>query len=210
MSKNNRSIESADSSPMWLRESAGEFLGTFVLVFFDCANIGNCSDAMNWDRCNSNDSHLLFCISSGAHLNPAVSLGMLLYGHLEFRKLPHYWLAQFAGAFLAAAIVHGFLNGPGSQHVTSSTTNACLIECAGTFLLLLVIFVLTKYNTHRFTVRFAPVFIGLTVSLLITVTSPFTSTGFNPARELGPQVFAYITGWEPVTLPDHGYANPET
>lgn len=75
-------------------------------------------------------------------------------------------------------------------------------EALGTLVLALVIFAVTdERNPAAPAGRLAPVFIGLTVAVLIAVLAPLTQACFNPARDFGPRLFAWLAGWGPVALP---------
>ena len=79
---------------------------------------------------------------------------------------------------------------------------AFLAECLGTFLLALAVFALTDpQNTGRPLDHAVPVFIGLTVAILISVIAPLTQACFNPARDMGPRTVAYIAGWGEIAVP---------
>jgi glycerol uptake facilitator protein len=79
---------------------------------------------------------------------------------------------------------------------------AWLVEFLGTMILAMVVFALTdEKNKERPLANLAPVFIGLTVSALISVLAPLTQAGFNPARDFGPRLFAYFAGWGSVAIP---------
>ena len=83
-----------------------------------------------------------------------------------------------------------------------SEPTACLAEALGTFVLALVVFAVTETrNQGGPGPRLAPVFIGLTVSALISVIAPLTQACFNPARDFGPRLFAYFAGWGRVAIP---------
>ncbi len=75
-------------------------------------------------------------------------------------------------------------------------------EFIGTLILALAVFALTdERNAGAPAPRFAPVFIGLTVAILICVIAPLTQACFNPARDFGPRLFAYFAGWGEIALP---------
>jgi glycerol uptake facilitator protein len=83
-----------------------------------------------------------------------------------------------------------------------SEPSAFLAEFLGTLVLAMVIFAVTDdRNPGAPPVGLAPVFIGLTVSALISVIAPLTQACFNPARDFGPRLFAFLAGWGSVALP---------
>jgi glycerol uptake facilitator protein len=80
---------------------------------------------------------------------------------------------------------------------------AILAEAFGTFLLVLLIFSLTEgCNVGRPGDALAPVFIGLSVTSIICLVAPLTQAGLNPARDFGPRLVAWMTGWGPAAFPD--------
>jgi glycerol uptake facilitator protein len=84
--------------------------------------------------------------------------------------------------------------------VTEAT--AFLAEFLGTLILALVIFAVTdSRNSVAPQSRLAPVFIGLTVAILISVLAPLTQACFNPARDFGPRLFAFLAGWGAIAIP---------
>jgi glycerol uptake facilitator protein len=83
-----------------------------------------------------------------------------------------------------------------------SLGTAMLVEAAGTFILVTMIFLLTEgCNVGRPSDGLAPLFIGGTVSALLAITAPLTQTGINPARDFGPRIIAYLAGWGSVAIP---------
>jgi len=84
-----------------------------------------------------------------------------------------------------------------------STFTAFLAEAAGTFILVFLIFSLTEgCNLGRPDDALAPLFIGLTVTVLIAILAPLTQAGLNPARDLAPRLFASFAGWGKAAFPE--------
>ncbi len=79
---------------------------------------------------------------------------------------------------------------------------AFVVEVLGTLILALVVFAVTdERNSAAPAGRLAPVFIGLTVAILIVVIAPLTQACFNPARDFGPRLFTWLAGWGSVAMP---------
>ncbi len=94
--------------------------------------------------------------------------------------------------------------GAGAVAVVSTLT-AFLTEAVGTFVLVFMIFSLTEgCNLGRPDDALAPLFIGLTVSVIIAILAPLTQAGLNPARDLSPRLFAALAGWGAAAFPDEG------
>lgn len=92
---------------------------------------------------------------------------------------------------------------PGVAGAVVSMPLAMAVEAFGTFLLVLIIFAMTEdCNVGRPSDNLTPVFIGLTVTSLICLTAPLTQTGLNPARDLGPRLVAWLSGWGEAAFPD--------
>jgi glycerol uptake facilitator protein len=83
------------------------------------------------------------------------------------------------------------------------TFAAFLAEAVGTFVLVFLIFSLTEgCNLGRPDDALAPLFIGLTVTVIIAILAPLTQAGLNPARDLSPRLFAALAGWGGAAFPD--------
>jgi aquaporin Z len=138
---------------------------------------------------------------SGAHFNPAVTLGLWAAGRFKATDIVPYIVAQAVGAVIAAAVLYliasgkpgfdvgGFAaNGYGDLSPTKYGLFACLVcEVVCTFIFLTVILGATH---GRAPVGFAPIAIGLALTLIHLISIPVTNTSVNPARSLGPALFA--------------------
>lgn len=90
----------------------------------------------------------------------------------------------------------------GKHTATISELAAILAEFLGTAILALIVFALIdERNSATPQARLAPVFIGITVAILICVIAPLTQACFNPARDFGPRLFAYFAGWGDIAIP---------
>lgn len=142
---------------------------------------------------------------SGCHLNPAVSVGLCAGGRFPLGELPGYIVAQVLGGIAGAAILYaiaaghpgfdlrgGFAsNGFGEHSPGHFTLGASLIcEFVLTFFFLFVIMGSTHGNAPR---GFAPLAIGLCLTLIHLISIPVTNTSVNPARSTGPALF--VGGW---------------
>jgi len=142
---------------------------------------------------------------SGCHLNPAVSLGLVVCGRFRAGDLLPYVIAQVAGAIAGAAILYliatgkagfdvhaGFASNGYDDHSPGkfSLGAALVCEFAMTFMFLIVILGATD---ERAPSGFAPIAIGLCLTLIHLISIPVTNTSVNPARSTGPALFA--GGW---------------
>ncbi|GFE59888.1 MIP/aquaporin family protein [Geobacter sp. AOG2] len=86
-----------------------------------------------------------------------------------------------------------------------STLSAFFAEAVGTFILVSMIFALTAgCNLGRPSEALSPLFIGLTVTVIISILAPLTQAGLNPARDLSPRLFSWFMGWGDAVFPDQG------
>ena len=142
---------------------------------------------------------------SGCHLNPAVSVGLWAGGRFKASELPPYIIAQVLGAIAGAGILYviasghagfdvhaGFASNGYGDHSPGgfSMASGLVCEVVMTFGFLFVILGSTHGNAPR---GFAPIAIGLCLTLIHLVSIPVTNTSVNPARSTGPALFA--GGW---------------
>ncbi|GAA3050336.1 aquaporin [Kitasatospora albolonga] len=190
------------------RALISEFLGTLVLVLFA---VGAAVVAGQWIGTVGIALAFGFTLLalaysigpvSGCHVNPAVTLGFLLARRIDGRTAVSYWIAQFLGGIAGAALVlllakqipgvqtSGKLgsNGWGDRsEVHINLFGAFLTEVLLTFLLVYVVLSVT----HRLAVTgFDGLPIGLALVVVHLVGIPLTGTSVNPARSLGPALFA--------------------
>jgi len=197
-----------------------EFLGTFWLVLGGCgsavlaANFGGPGNPLGIGFLGVALAFGLTVLTgayafghiSGGHFNPAVSLGLVAGGRFPARDLIPYWVAQVLGGLLAGAVLfhiaHGradFVIDPTAAGAFASNgfgalspggyslTAAFLCEVVLTAVFLLVIMGSTHTNAP---VGFAPIAIGLALTLIHLISIPVTNTSVNPARSTAVAVFA--------------------
>ena len=142
---------------------------------------------------------------SGCHLNPAVSLGLCLGKRFPVRDLPGYIIAQVAGGVAGAAVLYviasgqpgfslagGFASNGYGEHSPGgySLAAALAAEVVLTFMFLLIILGATDQRAPQ---GFAPIAIGLGLTLIHLIGIPVTNLSVNPARSTGPALF--VGGW---------------
>lgn len=142
---------------------------------------------------------------SGGHFNPAVSIGLMVGGRFKSSELPGYIIAQVLGAIAAAGVLYliasgvpgfstdgGFAsNGYGEHSPGGYSLRAALIsEVVMTFFFLIIILGSTSAKAPA---GFAPIAIGLSLTIIHLVSIPVTNTSVNPARSTGQAIFA--GGW---------------
>lgn len=193
-----------------MKKYVAEFIGTFVLVVFGCgtAMLVGC-DAAN------GSGYLLtalafglvivgmaYCVGniSGCHINPAVSLGVLLTGGIDTKDFIGYVISQCLGAIAGTGILAAIFNlggvtdmtgGFGSNGLAGVNGNAMagvLVEIILTFAFVLTILGVTSKKANHGS--FGGLIIGLTLTLVHILGIGLTGTSVNPARSIGPALFA--------------------
>ncbi len=197
------------------RRLAAEFIGTLWLVLGGCGSavlaaafpqlgIGFVGVSMAFGLTVLTMAYAIGHVS-GCHLNPAVSLGLWAGGRFGSNDLVPYIIAQISGAIAGAGILYVIASGhPGFDLAGGFASNgyaehspggyslvACLVtEIVLTFGFLFVILGSTHGNAPK---GFAPIAIGLCLTLIHLISIPVTNTSVNPARSIGPALF--VGGW---------------
>ena len=196
-----------------IRKYIAEFIGTAVLVIFGCGSAvaANAMLDLQGVVLPLSFSTLAIAIAfglvivamaysvgnvSGCHINPAVSLGMLVAGKMSVTDFVGYVIAQFLGGIAGAAVRIGILggtelglgaNGYGEASALSAgVAQALAIEVVLTFVFVFTILGVTSKAQNS---SVAGIVIGLTLTLVHILGIPFTGTSVNPARSLGPALF---------------------
>lgn len=197
-------------SPTLVRSLVAEFLGTALLVLLAVGaavggidSIGALGVALAFGLTLLALAYALGPIS-GCHINPAVTLGVLLSRGMTGMEAGLYWAAQLAGGIAGAAVLalltSGFgdvtdqtgVLGANDWGVSINASGAFLLETLLTFVLVAVVLLVTGKAAAP---GFAGLAIGLTLGAVHLIGIPLTGTGVNPARSLGPALFA---GGEPL------------
>ena len=197
------------------RRALAEFVGTFWLVFGGCGSavlaagfpglgIGFVGVALAFGLTVLTMAYAIGHIS-GCHLNPAVSVGLVVGRRFPASELLPYVVAQVAGGMVAAfalyfiasgsegfSLAGGFAsNGYGAHSPGHYSMAACLLAEIG--LTFMVLFVILGATDARAPKGFAPIAIGLCLTLIHLIGIPVTNLSVNPARSTGPAVI--MGGW---------------
>ena len=139
---------------------------------------------------------------SGCHINPAITLGVALSGRMSWKDACGYWVGQFIGGIIGAAVLFWIISATGAPGAMGSpdgmgangvanaggACGAILVEVVATFLFVLV--VLGTTDDKKGAGNLAGLAIGLTLVLIHLVCINLTGTSVNPARSFGPAIFA--------------------
>jgi aquaporin Z len=203
------------------KRAAAEFFGTFWLVFGGCGaavfaaafrstingvtfSIGFLGVAFAFGLTVLTMAFAIGHIS-GCHLNPAVSIGLVTAKRFPISELPAYIIAQVLGAIAASATLYVIASGkPGWAPVQGFAANGyadhspggySLIACFLAEVILTAFFLLVILGStdERAPKGFAPIAIGLCLTLIHLIGIPITNTSVNPARSTGPAIF--VGGW---------------
>jgi aquaporin Z len=190
-----------------MKKYIAECLGTFVLTFLGCGTAmflgcttpaGVVGTAIAFGLAVVAMAYTIGGIS-GCHINPAITLGVALSGRMSWKEACGYWCGQIIGGILAGAVLllvaktvaaPDLTGALGSNGVANAggVWGACLVEVIATFLFVLVVLGTTDPKTGAG--NFAGLAIGLSLILIHLVCINLTGTSVNPARSIGPAIFA--------------------
>ncbi|XP_030649178.1 aquaporin-9b [Chanos chanos] len=220
-----------------IREFLAEFLGTFVLILFGCGSVAQTVLSKNASG-ELLTIHIGFTLGvmlavymaggvSGGHVNPAVSLAMVVLGKLPVKKFPVYVAAQFLGAFAGSCAVFGlyydafmdFTNGVFTvtgENATAgifssypakhlSVLNGFIDQVIGTGALVLCILAIIDGKNIGAPKGMEPLVIGLAIMAIGVSMGLNCGYPINPARDLGPRLFTAMAGWGTEVFSAGGY-----
>jgi glycerol uptake facilitator protein len=226
-------------------ELLAEFLGTLVLILLGCGSVavavvglsGSGRQAGEFGPANwliiswGWGLAVVFGVYvaggiSGAHINPAVTLGFAARGHFPWKKVLPYWAAQVLGAFIAAAIVYAayhwaidafntkegigreeslptfsiFATFP-AEYFGDSWWGPLLDQIIGTSILLALICAIIDQRNTGPMANLAPFITGLVVVVIGLTFGTNAGYAINPARDFGPRLFTFFEGWGAIAFP---------
>ena len=193
------------------RKLAAEFIGTFWLVLGGCGSavlaaaipqfgIGYAGVALAFGLTVLTGAYALGHISGG-HFNPAVTFGLFMAGRFPAKDIIPYWIVQVIGGLVAGGVLYiiasgasgfdasaGFASNGYAEHSPQGYSMlACAVcEIVMTFMFLMVILGATSYAEPK---GFAPIAIGLALTLIHLISIPVTNTSVNPARSMGVAIY---------------------
>ena len=194
-----------------MNKLSAEFIGTFWLVFGGCGSavlaaafpevgIGLLGVSLAFGLTVLTMAYTVGGISGG-HFNPAVTLGLAVGGRFEFKDMIGYWIAQVAGGIVGAAVLYFIASGKAGFVAGGFASNGYDALSPGGYSMIAVL-VMEVVMTAMFLIiilgstsklapaGFAPISIGLGLTLIHLVSIPVSNTSVNPARSLGAAIFA--------------------
>ncbi|MFN4019730.1 MAG: aquaporin Z [Erythrobacter sp.] len=194
-----------------MKKLAAEFFGTFVLVFGGCGSavlaagfpelgIGFAGVSLAFGLSVLTMAYAVGGISGG-HFNPAVSLGLAIAGRFGWAELVPYWAAQVLGSFCAAGVLFVIASGApdfaaggfaSNGYDTLSPGGYSMLAALVTEVVLTAVFlvVILGATAPKAPAGFAPIAIGLALTLIHLVSIPVTNTSVNPARSTSVAFYA--------------------
>jgi len=194
-----------------MKKPIAEVFGTFCLVLIGCSSIltggfggilpiGAVGIGLSFGLTVTAMAYAIGAVS-GAHLNPAVTVGAVMAGRMKAGEAVSYIIAQIIGAILGAAALYIIVSGKAGGYDVGmnglgqngwdpvagySMTSAFVTELVATFIFVTVIMCVTAENNNT---RLAGLVIGLTLAILHFAFIPVSGNSLNPARSLGPALF---------------------
>jgi aquaporin Z len=201
-----------DIAPSTVQRLSAEFLGTFWLVFAGCGSavlaagvpqlgIGYAGVALAFGLTVLTMAYAVGHIS-GAHFNPAVTVGLAAGGRFAWKDVPGYVVTQVAAAIVAGAVllviasgISGFSTDDGFASngygdLSPGGYSLLAVVVAEIVLTAFFLYVILGATDTRAPKGFAPLAIGLSLTLIHLVSIPVSNTSVNPARSTGPAIFA--------------------
>ena len=192
------------------KKYVAELIGTMVLVLMGCGSAVIAGSAIGFSGIafafGLSVVAMVYAIGaiSGCHINPAISIAMLVAGKLSVKDTAFYVVFQCVGAIIGAGILYGIAMGGPTFNAANlgqngygvaspagySLISALIAEIVLTFIFLLVVFGSTSERAPK---GFAGLAIGLTLVLIHLVAIPIDGTSVNPARSLGPAILTAFT-----------------
>lgn len=213
-----------------LGECISEFIGSWILIFIGCgavasmvlsgASISQWEIGIIWGLAVTIAIYVTGAVS-GTHINPAVTIALMIHRDFPKKKVLPYIISQILGCFVGAAtvyllfnklflafesandIIRSGANGLSTAGIFSTYPNAALnsfdallVEAFITMLLVIVILAVgEEKNSTKPMSNLAPVFIGITIAIIGASFGVLTGFAMNPARDFGPKMFAVLAGW---------------
>ena len=194
-----------------MKKYLAEMIGTMVLVLLGCGSAVFAGSAAGAVATGVGTLGVAFAFGlavvgmaytigniSGCHINPAITFGVALSGRMSWKDAVMYIVFQVIGAIIGSGIIYLLLSTGGHAGPTATGANgwagdvtmtqAFIAEVVFTFIFVLV--VLGSTDAKKGAGNFAGLAIGLTLVLIHIVCIPITGTSVNPARSIGPALFA--------------------
>ena len=186
-----------------MKKYLAEMIGTMVLVLMGCGSAVFAGAAQPFSAVGTLGVAFAFGLSvlamvytigkiSGCHINPAITLGMLLSKKISGKDAGMYMIFQVIGAIIGSSILYILAKDSGSTTTLTGANGyhdlvpAFVAETVFTFIFLLVVLGSTSKGANT---KFAGIAIGLALVLIHIVCIPITGTSVNPARSIGPALF---------------------
>ncbi len=187
--------------PSTVRKIGAEFVGTFVvtlaamgvdILYYTTHEVDYVS---RWLARGFATAVVIFAFSeiSGAHVDPAVTLGFTLRRVFSARMLAAYWIAQFAGSFAAAALLGAYFGSAiafGASHPGPTVPPLVAVLCEVVLTAIVMLVILTTAKEKAIVGKEAALAVGFAVAACGFFAGPISGASMNPARSIAPQILA--------------------